>query len=261
MTTDPRKKLKKTKKQKGAKEQPQATEAKEISVPETEPFVLKPDTDTDSAMPSWAKYVIGAFIGGVICFLIVATIGVYYLADFQRNATDPQKIDAALADIAEFQKPLPPGFSATAATPIFGIITSVNIDHQPDQQTFTFVKKQNLKNLTLAQLLQEEQTHRASRLKADEFLPVKQGSQLVAGETMQYVISDLQRDGTPTGQDLIGVITPKASKSAISIHVYNPKKINLPETTQLLGAIKGFGNARTDQITPSKRSGSTNNPD
>jgi len=194
--------------------------------------------------PTWAKILIGVVVVGIIGSIALAVGMVFFFQNMVKQSQDPVAIAKTAKSIATFADPLPSGYKFSMALDIAGIKT-VTVEHQSDSQMLTFMsfpkKDETSDPQALVDKLYETgiQTHQTSA----KFNEVKKkGSMDVAGETMPYIVGEMQSDSGKKFQGMVGCIIPKGKSETFFVYGMQPqgKDYNLDGTEEFLKTIKGF---------------------
>lgn len=191
-----------------------------------------------AGMPVWAKVLIVLFTVGLIGTITLVAMGAAWVADFQRQASNPARAFEVALSIAKFQQPMPADFEFTNGYPFPAFPVALAI-YKPDKTLFTVTKMPNAGDRTAAQI-GNDIASRGGQHNAKMEITGK-GTEAVAGEQMAYLVGQGQA-GSEKFEQMIGVVVPKADKSsAIMIVGVTPGgKYNMAATQEFLKTIKGF---------------------
>ncbi len=191
-------------------------------------------------LPVWAKGLIAvmilAFFGGIVAVSSVINFG----ATLAKHATEPAYIATVMHSVADIPR-LPQGFTYKMAAEAFNN-HMVTIVHEPDKTIFMLgsIGPTDTGTKDAKELVHQMAEHGVPGF-TDSFQVDKDGEELVAGKTMEYVTGRSSDREGDEHSGMIGCILEKEKKQLTLIYGWSEtKSFNLETARKLLGSIKSI---------------------
>ena len=193
----------------------------------------------DSAnFPLWSKVLIGFMLTvqvGLVALLCSSMSNAVILI---RQSMDPVYIRQRAVEIAEFQDPLPKGFSYRMGTSMFGS-SMINILYEPEETDYMFGVLPQSDKLDSARQMLDKYAQNGIPNIAEDLKVESQGQMSIGLQNFEYDIASSNTAGRPMSV-LIACSIP-IDRKPILLCVRTPdKKINMDVAKNFFGSIKKF---------------------
>jgi hypothetical protein len=192
-------------------------------------------------LPTWAKVAIGIVVVVAISLSIFIGGMVWFIGNMGQKARDPVYISQVAKSIAVIDEPLPKGFVYQAAVDILGAkMIMIANDQSGLGVILGLLPSGSNPNKQPTELTKELASKGIPNI-SSSFKITGEGTEMVAGNPMSYVVGTSEMGDKGTIQGMIGCLVTKDKSKTIVFYGFSPgKEYDMLSTKAFLSSIKSL---------------------